>query len=91
MSPSLLENERLVPCIITRIHIYTGFPGGSVVKNPPAMQETWEMQAQSLGRENPLQEEMATHFSILAAKSHRQRSVAGYSPGVTKNQTQLSN
>ena len=33
------------------------------VKNPPAMQET---QVQSLGREDPLEEEMATHFSILA-------------------------
>ena len=40
-----------------------GFPGGSVVKNPPAMQETWVL---SLGCEDPLGEEMATHFSILA-------------------------
>ena len=31
-----------------------GFPGGSVVKNPPAMQET---QVQSLGQEDPLEEE----------------------------------
>ena len=40
-----------------------GFPSGSVVKNPPAMQET---QVQSLGREDPLEEGMATHSSILA-------------------------
>ena len=40
-----------------------GFPGGSVVKNLPAMQETW---VQSLGQEYPLEEEMATHSSILA-------------------------
>ena len=33
------------------------------VKNLPAMQET---QVQSLGREDPLEKEMATHFSILA-------------------------
>ena len=33
-----------------------GFPRGSTVKNPPAMQET---QAQSLGQEYPLEEEMA--------------------------------
>ena len=33
------------------------------VKNPPAMQET---QVQSLGREDPLEKEMATHSSILA-------------------------
>ena len=43
-----------------------GFPDGSVVKNPPAMQETQEMQVQSLGLENPLKEEMVTHSSILA-------------------------
>ena len=32
------------------------------------MQETQEMQVQSLGRKDPLEEEMATHSSILAAK-----------------------
>ena len=36
------------------------------VKNPPAMQETQETFVQSLGREDPLEEEMATHSSILA-------------------------
>ena len=40
-----------------------GFPGGSAVKNPPAMEET---QVQSLGQEDPLEKETATHFSILA-------------------------
>ena len=40
-----------------------GFPGGSVVKNLPAMQETWVW---SLGPEDPLEEEMATHSSIPA-------------------------
>ena len=39
------------------------FPGGSVVKNLPAMQE---MQVQSLGREDTLEKQMATHFSVLA-------------------------
>jgi hypothetical protein len=34
-----------------------------VVKNPPAMQETW---VRSLGREDPLEEGMATHSSIVA-------------------------
>ena len=34
-----------------------------MVKNPPAMQETW---VPSLGREDPLEEEMETHSSILA-------------------------
>ena len=44
----------------------SGFPGGSVVKNPPALQETQEMQVQSLGWEDPLEKEMAPHSSILA-------------------------
>ena len=33
------------------------------VKNLPAVQETWD---QSLGREDPREEEMATHSNILA-------------------------
>ena len=40
-----------------------GFPGGSVVKNWPAMQE---MQVWSLGQKDPLENEMATRSSILA-------------------------
>ena len=36
------------------------------VKNPPAMQETQQTQIQSLGWEDPLEKEMATHSSILA-------------------------
>ena len=42
------------------------FPGGSVVKNLLSMQETKEMQVRSLGHDNPLEESMATHSSILA-------------------------
>ena len=43
-----------------------GIPGGSVVKNLPAMQEIHEMQVQSLGQEDPLKKEIATRSSILA-------------------------
>ena len=39
-----------------------------MVKNPPAVQETQETQVGSLGQEDPLEEEMATHSSILAWK-----------------------
>ena len=53
------------------------FPGGSVVKNLPAMQEPQGMQVQSLGWEDPLEEGMATHSSILAQESHGQRSLMG--------------
>ena len=42
-----------------------GFPGASVVKNPPALEE---MQDQSLNREDPLEEEMIARSSILAWK-----------------------
>ena len=38
------------------------------VKNLTAMQETQKMRVQSLGQEDPLEEEMATHSSILAWK-----------------------
>ena len=40
--------------------------GGSVVKNSPAVQETQETWVHSLGWEDPLEEGMTTHFSILA-------------------------
>ena len=45
-----------------------GFPARVVlmVKNLPAMQEMQEKWVQSLGQEDPLEEEMATHFRILA-------------------------
>ena len=43
-----------------------GFSGGPVVKNLSAMQETWETWVQSLSLEDPLEEEMATHSSILS-------------------------
>ena len=38
------------------------------------------MLVQSLGREDPLEKEMATCSSILAGEPHRQRSLAGYNP-----------
>ena len=48
-----------------------------LVKNLPAVQET---QFRSLGWEDPLEKEMATPSSILASKSHGQRSLVGCSP-----------
>ena len=53
------------------------------------------MQVQPLIQEDPLEKEMATHSSIRAWRIPWRRahgkSLVGYSPGVTKNQTQLSN
>ena len=48
-----------------------------MIKNLPAMWESW---VQSLGWEDPLEEDMAAHSSILAGKSHGQISLVGYSP-----------
>ena len=50
----------------TLIGLKKGFPKGSLVKNPPAMQEMQKMWVQSLGWGDPLEENMATHSSILA-------------------------
>ena len=48
------------------IYLYIDFPGGSVVKNSLARQETQKMHAQSLGQEDPLEKGMATYSSVLA-------------------------
>ena len=47
------------------------------VKNLRAVQKT---SAQSLGQENPLEKEMATHSSILAWRISRTEEPMGYSP-----------
>ena len=64
-----------------------GFPCGSVAKNPRTMQE---IRVQSLGQEDPLEKEMATHSISLPGESHGQRSLGGYSPWVAESWTQLS-
>ena len=59
-----------------------------MVKNPPAMQETW---VQSLGQEDALEKEMATTPVFLPGDSHGQR--GGWRAtvhGVSKSQTWLS-
>ena len=55
-----------------------------MVKNPPAMQDTW---IQSLGQEDPLKKEMATHFSILAWRTSWMEKPDGLHRGVAKSQT----
>ena len=62
-------------------------PVAKLVKSLPAM---WEIWVQSLGREDPLEKEMATHSSIFAWRIHGLRSLVGYTVhGVAKSQTQL--
>ena len=58
-----------------------GFLHGSVVKNLSTVQE---MPVRSLGWEDPLEEEMATHSSILPGKYHGQRNLAGYQSMVSQ-------
>ena len=53
---------------LSKISTVAGFPGGSAVKNLPAVQESQETQVWSLGQEDSLQEDMATHSSIRAKK-----------------------
>ena len=71
------------------------FPGGSVVKNLPATWEMQEMGVRSLGQKDTLEEEMATHSSILAWKiawtpEPGELHESQESMGWHKNQTQLS-
>ena len=53
------------------------FPGGSVVKNPPA--NAGDM-GSILRREDPLEKEVTTHSSILVQEIPWTRSLMGYSP-----------
>ena len=66
-----------------------GFPGGTVVKNPPAKQET---EVQSLGWEDPPEKGMAAHSNILAWEIPWTEEPDGLqSTGSQKSQSQLSN
>ena len=79
LPPSTSPNPVLSPDFIE-----TGFPGDSLVKNLPARQE---IRVRSLRWKDPLEEEMATHSSILARKSHGERGLADYSPWGCKRHT----
>ena len=65
------------------MYITQGFLGGSVVKNPPAMQE-------KQGQEDPLEKGMATHSSMLAWEIPWTEDPGSYSPGSHKSWTHLS-
>ena len=56
------------------------FPDGSLIKNLPASAGAQEMQVQSLGQEDLLEEEMATHSSILALKMPWREEPSGLQP-----------
>ena len=59
------------------LKLYMGFPGGSVVKNPLAKQETLVL---SLGGKIPWRREWQPTPVFSLGKSHGQRNLEGYSP-----------
>ena len=65
------------------IYKFSAFLVAQLVKNLPAMQETW---LPFLDGEDPLEKEMATYSSILVS-SILERSLAGHSPWGIKSQT----
>ena len=72
----------------THTHTHILFLVAQTVKSLPAMRETW---VRSLGWEDPLEEGMATHSSILAWRIPMERGVwQATVHGVTKSQTRLS-
>ena len=76
-----LQNVYITNFLLILFELYNFILGGSVVKNPPAMQETCaETWIRSLGWEDPLEKEMATHSNILAWKIPWTESLVGYSP-----------
>ena len=77
------EKESLVNLLYSALR---DFPGGSVVKNPPAMQET---QVQSLNVKDALEEGIATHSSILAWRIPWTEEPGRLQSIVTKSWTQV--
>jgi len=68
-------------------YICRAFLVAQLVKNPPAIHETW---VQSLGWEDPLEEDMATHFSIFSWRTPMDRGAWWATVhGVAKSQTGL--
>ena len=73
------------------LEVFWASPVALGVKNPHAMQEMQETQVQSLSWEDPLEEEMATHFSIFAWEIPWTKQLGGVqSMGSQKNWIRLS-
>ena len=60
-----------------KLLLHAGFPIAQTVKDLPATQETW---VRSLGREDPLEKERATHSSILTWRIPWTEEPDSYSP-----------
>ena len=72
--PSLLQVITLPSFLNSLFSLYKASLVAQMVKNLPARQET---RMQSLGREGPLEEEMATHTSVLAWRIPRTEEPGG--------------
>ena len=72
------KSDRLIPknLAIVLLSVEQNLVAQSV-QNPPAI---WETQVRSVGGEDPLEKEMATHSSILPGKFPGQGILTGYSP-----------
>ena len=74
-----------IDVLYNRVFLSLGFPGGTAVKNPPVVQE---MQVQSLGCEDPLEEGMATHSKYSCLENLMDRGAwQATVHGVTKSPT----
>ena len=73
------------------IEVSLGFPGGTVIKNLPANTEDARDSICSLNQDDPLEQEMASHSSILAWKIPWTEEPGGYSPWKCKNTTEQLN
>ena len=62
-----------------------------LVKNPPAVQDTQERKVLSLGWEDPLEKEMATHCSTVAWETPWTEEPGGLQSMGSQNWTRLSN
>ena len=79
LEPAATEAARVPPFVrMTGCPLLArGFPGGLVVMNPPALQKT---RVRSLGQKDALEEEMATHSSVLAWRIPRTEEPGGLQP-----------
>ena len=67
----------------------SGLPRDSVVKNPPAVQEMQKIRVRSLSQEDPLEESMTTHSSILACRIPWTEESGGLQSIESRSQTRM--
>ena len=73
------KHSSLVLHIMVPAYLSSASQVAQWVKNPPAMQETQEMQIQFLGQEDPLEEGTATHSNTYLENPMDKRSLMSYS------------